>query len=236
MSENQQTDVEETYADAQDTSEENYQEEQPEVSELSSLKQELQELKGLNQKLLSTLTPQEKKASELTTEQIAQMQQNPALMAQWLKAQADSAVGKIQSETRKQVYDQKAYKEFPALETNKQFETAVLGQMKEFISTGEYSAENPMLLYRAAQIVAGKMNVKRNNPTRSADLPTSEAPQSRTVRSPSGQRSPTISDNDPKIQFLKAFGITDPKKIEQFKKQLPEMTTIQTPRTRRIGR
>jgi hypothetical protein len=205
------------------------------VEELSSLKDELAELKTANAQFLAGLQkPQQKEEKSFSDAEIQQFAQNPALAAKWFKEQAEQAKAEIRKETQKASWDKNAEEKFPALKTNKDFQKRVISQMREMMAQGEYTADNPMLLYRAAQIASSEF-VQKPEANRSQANQLSSV-ESRGVRSSMDQGKPKIADNDPRVNFLRMMGVNDAKKIEKFKSQLPPYVRSERRSARRLSK
>lgn len=188
------------------------------TEELVSLKGSMEAMQAGQSQLLQALKPTEKVEPQLTEKQLQEMASNPAQAAIWLKGQVEDAKTSIKTEAQKQIWDQNAYTEYPILKTDQAFQKQVIRQMQEFTSTKEYAPDHPKLLYRAAQLVAGKYVQPAKKQT--SQQATSMEPRTGMGRKTEGSTTNKIDDNDPRVRFLKAYGITDPKKVEKFKSQL----------------
>lgn len=200
--------------------------------EFSSLKEELAELKAANSQLIAGLTQKKEPEKTLSDSDIQRFTQDPASMARWVKEEAEKAKAEIRKETQKQTWDRQAEDKFPALKTNKDFQKRVVSQMREMMAQGEYTADNPMLLYRAAQIVSSEFAQKPEAKNQSNFATSVESRMGRSVDS----AKPKISDNDPRVNFLRLMGITDAKKIEKFKSQLSPYMPSQRRQSRRLSK
>lgn len=204
--------------------EENYVEEEG-VQDAPPVHEEIKKLQDqiamLQQSLVAKNAPARKQQAEeldLTEEQYAAIAKDPKLLGQFVKAHLQKTTNTIKTEQQKAHYDRIAEERFPALKTNKELSNKVAQKMHELVEvTGEYKWDSPTLLLRAAELVVpqqgGILDVskKRSEGHDALDVST-------TRRSPNAKAK--IQDNDPRIQFAKAFGITDPKKLEAFKSQL----------------
>lgn len=205
------------------------------VDQLSLITEQLEELKltmATQLRASQAAKAPEADPAALTNEQILEFQKNPAAMLAWVTSQTKRSESKISNEFAKHQYDVKSEIEYPAIKTDKQFQQAVVRQMQEYINNGEYSKDHPMLQYRAAQMVAGKMNVKKSmSKTQTTEQLTSSAPS--TSRGPGGSQSgkAQVKANDPRVVFAELAGL-DGKKLEQFKQSLGPYT----PSTRKVGR
>lgn len=188
-----------------------------------SLQAELKVLKEQNSQLLSQFANQPAyqpppqaapKSQEVDESALEQLAKNPKALLNYVNQKIDSGISTVQNESLKKHFDDKVYEEFPSLKTNKDFNDLVKTQIRELVSNGEYGAQHPMLVYRAAQLAAAKMGGSKDNKTQSRDTSLSPSNQRGTTRS-SG-----IKDNDPRLAFAVAAGVTDPKKLAKFKKDL----------------
>lgn len=199
--------------------------------DFNTLKSSIDELKAM-QTVASQAQVQSQQPStaeqfaQLTVDQQKELQANPAAMLSWLE-------GHLNRSMARQTNDAKAYAEFP-INQDPKFKAAVIEQMREFVNVDKLPKDHPTLLLRAAQMVAGRMNVgQSSNKVQNRNAPTSEAPN--TIRQ---QNKPTkIDDSDPRIQFFKMSGYSrDPKKLEAFKAQLGPYVASQRPKGRRLTR
>lgn len=194
--------------------------------DFKTLQAEINALKEQNAQLLTQFAKsaqpayqppvqQNKASQELDDATLEQFGKNPKALLQFVNKQIESGMTSIQKQTLKSQFDQKVYEDFPVIKTNKKFEENVISQMKELVNNGEYDAQHPMLIYRAAQLTAAKMG-------NSSDSHKSVSRE--TSLSPSNQRGVTkssgVKDNDPRLAFAVAAGIKDPKKLAKFKKDL----------------
>lgn len=188
------------------------------LSEIASMKEALNATATNINSLVNKLQPQQQTRSEipdLTPEQKAEIEKNPMrFVTETLARETAKATQRIEQESTRNSYDRRAYESFPSLNTNEKFKKDVVAKMDELIKIDGYTRESPTLLLRAAEYVAGKHGVSQ---------PQAPSRNQMTSLEPSGAR-PTnrtkIEDSDPRVEFLKLFGVTDPKKIEKFKSGL----------------
>lgn len=180
----------------------------------------------LQQSLTAKAQPVKSKQAEeleLTEEQYAAIAKDPKLLGQFVKAHLQKTTNTIKLEQQKAHYDKVAEERFPALKSNKELANKVAQKMHELVEvTGEYKWDSPTLLLRAAELVVptqgGILDVNKRRDSNGGHSAL-DAQTSGAVRNRQGVKS-KIQDNDPRIQFAKAFGITDPKKLEEFKSSL----------------
>lgn len=163
---------------------------------------------------------------DLTPEQKAEIEKNPMrFVTETLARETAKATQRIELEATRNSYDRKAYENFPSLNSSDKFKKEVVAKMDELIKIDGYTRESPTLLLRAAEYVAAKNSVvqpqARRNQMTSLE-PSGARPQNR------GK----IEDSDPRVEFLKLFGVNDPKKIEKFKATLDPYV----PPTRKQGK
>lgn len=203
------------------------------TEEFNDVKSELEFLKNqLVQQNTAREIKQEAQAQTITPEQLQQFQANPALLAGWLKAQTEQAKNEIRSESQKELWDKRAEEKFPLIKTDKIFAQKVSQQIREFTQNGEYKKNDPMLVYRAAQIVSTEYAPKPQQSPK--NYQTSAEGRTSTVRESSGGKT-KIDDNDPRMQFAKLLGITGPK-LEKFKSQLGPYVEPQRKQGRRLSK
>ncbi len=204
----------------QEEEQQSYQEENknPYEAQFQELKDQIAGLQGL---LAKSQRSEEPKKPQLTSEQMAEIARDPALLGQYVQAQLSQTEAKLNRQQQKVHYDKLAEDRFPALKTNKELQQKVAQKMKEMVDvTGEYSWESPTLLLRAAEIVAPvhggmlEVNKKRGNEASTLEASNTSSMQRR------GQARTKVDENDPRLKFAELFGIRDPKKLEAFKQQL----------------
>lgn len=223
-------DEENQYGDSQEeTSQESTQNKPDFSAEFAAMKAELESLKSAQFAQSQDRTPviEQKQVPQLTAEQAQALKDNPALMASWLQAQAETAKNEIRKESAKQVWDKKTYDKYPLLNTDKEFGKRVTTQMREMISQGEYGKDDPMLLYRAAQIAAAEYIPTRNASKSSQGMSSVESRQTNRGDAPKTK----IDDNDPRLQFAKVLGLTGDK-LAKFKAGLSAYVPSQRRQTR----
>jgi hypothetical protein len=216
-------------------------ESQSQSKEVNPLEAKLAELQSQIASLTGALSAQQRpkqqeKEPELSDEQWAEIAKDPKLMGQVMKAQLNKTTSQIQKEQQKAQYDKMAEERFPALRSNQELQRKVSAKMQEMVEvTGEYKWDSPTLLLRAAEIVAPtvggilEVNKRRDSGASSLDASTNSVHRGREART-------KIQDNDPRLQFAKAFGITDPKKLEAFKTTLGPYVPSQRKRGRSLMR
>jgi hypothetical protein len=211
------TSVEETTAEETVSEEQNTQEDL--MSVIRDLKSELSDIKGTQSHLLNAVKPKEEPRNSLTQEQIQQFQSNPALYSQFMEAETNKQLNMIRQESQKSTWDAKAYADFPAIKTSPVFTNAVKQKIQELTASGEYSANHPMLVYRAAELASTKFN---NQKVQTKQNITSAEPNTRSKVINDGNKKHQISDNDPRLAFAKQLPWFEdnPKKLEAFKAAL----------------
>lgn len=232
MSETQdQTDdvVENNSQDADEVSQKNVADEK-----LSALEDKVDRITGM---LLQKNAPKETvpQQASFTAEQIQALQQNPALLAQFIEQQTNKSVSLIKNESAKSLWDSRAQEKFPLLKTDKDFQKKVGTRMSEL--KYDLGDDHPKLLYLATELAASEYKPKAQSQQseKTREHQTSVEPsRSRTSReSQSGSKN---YDNDPRLVFAKlAGGDSDPKKLEAFKKRLDELGPYQQT-TRKVAR
>lgn len=209
--------------------------EEPKVelkSELDALKAELEAIKT-QQFYTQTQVKEEPKAPQFTAQDIEAFQKNPALLAQWLQKQTVEATSEIKKEAQKQVWDSRAYEKFPVLKTDEAFKKRVTAQMREFIAQKEYGKDDPMLLYRAAQIVAADYAPQAKKAQSNTQTSVESRVQS---QSRDSQVKSKISNNDPRVRMAMAMGIQG-EKLESFKAKLgPYVPSSRMPKMRSLSK
>jgi hypothetical protein len=199
-----------------------------------NLSEKLEMLQTQMQNFVAAMTPQQKKEQGLTQAKIAEMRDDPAAIAQFIQSETQKAIGQITQDSKKQHWDRKAEEDFPALNTDKAFKQQVIQKMRELKANDGYTDDNPMLVYRAAELVGSKM-AKVPAKSTSKDAFTSEEPSRGVTRGTTGQTKSKISDNDQRVVFAKLLGIKGDK-LEKFKTQIPQEFTPQRKPARRLNR
>jgi hypothetical protein len=162
---------------------------------------------------------------ELSAADLQRFQQDPTLLAAWMKKQTEKAKNEIKQESQKELYDRRAEEKFPLLKTDRDFQKKVATQINELISTGEYTRNNPMLVFRAAQLAAAEYQPKTVSNKDSRSFQTSAEGRSSVPRE-SGLGKTKITDDDPRYRFAKAAGL-EGKQLERFKARLQELGPYQ---------
>lgn len=195
---------------------------QDKEDKVSLLQAQIDALKEQNLLLKNTALQQpahqsapKQSAQEIDQATLEALGKNPAALVSFVNQKIEAGMGNIQKQNLKTHFDSKVYEEFPALKTNVQFNEATKAQMRELVSNGEYDAQHPMLVYRAAQLAAAKIPQQRTQ-ERTRDTSVAPSHQRGTTRSSSG----TIKNNDPRLAFAVAANLKDPKKLAEFKKNL----------------
>jgi len=201
------------------------------VEDVDALKEEMAFLK---EQLLAKKQTQEAEAPTFTAAQLQQFQANPALLAQWLQDQTKQSVSQIKNESAKATWDKRAEDKFPLIKTDKDFQKKVASQIRELTLNGEYTKDNPMLVYRAAQL-ASMEYAPKTQAKEQKQFTTSAEGRGSTVRDSGSASKTKISDNDPRVNFAKLLGITGPK-LEKFKATLPEYVPTQRKPARRLSK
>lgn len=187
--------------------------------DLENVSSQLEELRALNYQLMSQLNGKTTH-TEVNEVNETTVPTDPKQIAKFIQAEAQKATQKITEESQKSIWDTKASKDFPLLETDQNFRKQVVAQMKDFVSSGEYSSTHPKLLFRAAELVASRASNKVSSKTshNSVERETSIAPNSDSVAIQATKAKTKVQDNDPRVRFYKLFnpGATK-EQIERFK-------------------
>jgi len=208
---------------------------QPDLSaEFAAMRAELESLKSQQFVQQQAQAPQAQKAPQLTAEQAQALRDNPELMANWLQSQAETAKNEIRKESSKQIWDTRTYDKFPLIKTDKEFSKRVTQQMREMISQGEYGKDDPMLLYRAAQIAAAEYVPARSSASKNAQSQSSIESRQTMSRQDNVSKA-KIDDNDPRLHFAKVLGLTGDK-LKKFKDSLPAYTPSQRRQGKRLSK
>jgi hypothetical protein len=149
---------------------------------------------------------------KLTAEQLAALAASPEKLADFVQSQIASATGKVTQDMRKDKWDAQAYAEFPALKTDKKFVQETTKKIQELVSTGEYDKDNPLLVYRAAQLAS--LNYKPQQQT-AGDGKQVDGKGPRTTEAQGRQSTSKIDDADPRVQWAIAAGVKDLKKFKE---------------------
>ncbi len=192
--------------------------------ELESMKEQLAQLSQSQQQLLAALKTNTQGVKPQETAELLELAKDPAKFAAYIQQQTAQAKQEIRKESQKEIWDKKAYEDYPVLKTDKVFEAEVKKQMREFVNNGEYQPDNPMLIYRSAQIVASKLNKSPSQGLRRTQgQMTSEAPSQRSRGPGQSQSSVKIPDNDPRLIWGRdVYGIKG-ESLEKFKKELVDL-------------
>lgn len=190
--------------------------------ELDSMASQLEEIRALNYQLMSKMSERDTVTTTTAQNRVEVDATDPQKIAEFIKSQTDKAVKQVAEVSQKEIWDTKASKDFPLIETDKNFRAQVIAQMKDFVSSGEYSSTHPRLLFRAAELVASRNATKASTmATKSKDTDereTSIAPSSDTATISSSRNKSKILDNDPRVRFYKLFKKDATKEdIERFK-------------------
>lgn len=142
-----------------------------------------------------------------------------------LKKIVDRSVAKAananQTLSQRDQWDNKAKADFPLADP--EFQLAVRKEWREQMASG-LNGQHPKALYNVAQIVArtwkgGKKPAKTDAET----THTSEAPSTqRPASAQPGRRSPSVSDDDPRVKFYAMKGTRTKEQIEKLKRTLGE--------------
>lgn len=201
-------------------------------AEFASLKAELESLKSQQFASVQAQTPKEP-SQIITIEQANALKDSPEMFAKWMQMQAETAKNEIRKESSKQIWDKKTEEKFPLINTDKEFKNRVSSQMREMVTQGEYTKDDPMLLYRAAQIAASEYTVSNKSFNKGNSSPSSVDSRHSTARMDAPKVK--IDDNDPRVQFAKVLGIKGDKLIK-FKAQLGPYVTSQRRQVRRLSK
>jgi len=232
---NQEDYVDEAYESNEEYQTEDYQdgEEAPQVdSTLEEIKSLKDQIRDLQASLVARNTPQKTEEPDLSDDQYAAIAQDPKLMGQFLKAFTQKQKTELTTQANKLHYDKLAEERFPAIVTSEVVKKKVIAKMQELVISGEYRPDSPTLTLRAAEMVvptlgSSVLETKKRQNADVMDASTTGVHRSKAMRS-------KIADNDPRIQFLKLYGITDPKKIEKFKAGLEPYQPTQRKRGRSL--
>lgn len=181
-----------------------------------TLQSEIQELKSLVTSLATARQPQqavEDSGVTFTAEEKAAIAKDPSVIADLLQRKTKEATDRIKNEATKQRYDTQAYTDYPVLKTDKKFQQAVLQQMREYVGNGEYSQDHPMLLIRATQMVAGKMNGVAMSQGKGKEHVSSAEPTRGAARTTT---SASVKVPDTLLRFAKTAGAKG-EELERFK-------------------
>jgi hypothetical protein len=123
-------------------------------------------------------------------------------------------VNNMETKAQRDKWDMKAENEFPSLVSDPEFEKAVKEQVHEMVKIDGRSPDDPTLLYRAAQITAGRLG-KKSAPSRGGM--SGEAPRGGRDggERPSAFKTPGYFD-----AFNQVFGITTKEGKEKMAKRL----------------
>ncbi len=200
-------------------------------AEVDELKSELAQIKSL---LLEKNAPSKKEESAISQAMLDKFKADPSALADFLHQQTLAAKTEIKKEAAKQTWDRKAEEKFPLIKTNKDFQKKVASQIRELTSTGEYSHEDPMLVYRAAQLVSSEYVQSKRVDSSSDDRSFASSAEARTSVSRDVSRNQNkVTDNDPRLQFAKVLGIKG-EKLEKFKSSLGPYVAPQRKQGRRL--
>lgn len=198
--------------------------------DLKALQADMAEIKAAlraaqSQQTMKTI--EEPKKPQISAEEVAAMSKDPARLQAWFEKQAIEAKAELQKEASKHRYDALAEQNYPALKSDDKFKTAVLQQMQEYVVNGEYSKDHPMLLFRAAQMVAGKFKGDVTSQSKTTQTTSGEPPMIR-------QQKQSGKFNEKDLAFAKVAGLPK-EKTEKFKQFLTEQHGRDWSRPRRIG-
>ncbi len=192
------------------------------VEDFKSLRAELNALKEQNSQLLSTFANRPAVQVPVSAPQSApdinyeELGKDPKALAEFVTGSIKTGLNQVQSAQLRSEYERKLNEDFPALKTNKKYEAAVIEKVRELVFNGEYTKDSPALVYRAAELVAGRMGDELKNKQNTSNRETSLQPS----RERGVARNTSIKDNDPRLAFAVAAGITDSTKLAKFKKDL----------------
>lgn len=186
---------------------------------VSEIKEELTRLRDQNSQLLGRLdqlslsrepAPQPQSSKVKTPEEYkAWLAEDPASAIEYsIASEVEKRIKPIaqnlHQSNQKDKWDARAAEEFPAIKTDREFQSLVRDQMGELIATDGLSKDHPTLFFRAAQIAAAKYNKK----TAAGNAGMSgEAPQG-------GEREPSKKFKKPNDfdAISSVFGISDDSK------------------------
>lgn len=132
-----------------------------------------------------------------------------------------SATQATQTLSERQQWDNKAKADFPLVDP--EFQLAVRKEWREQLASG-LNGNHPKALYNVAQIVARTWKGKKQPKADAETTHTSEAPSTqRPASAQSGRRTPTVSDDDPRIRFYAMKGNKTKDQIEAQKRKLAEL-------------
>lgn len=181
------------------------------------------DLAFIKQKLMASDKPTVNTQSsepEFTQADLERFRQDPTLIAKWLMSQTERAKNEIKKESQKEIWDRKAEEKFPLIKSDKEFQRKVAQQINELTSTGEYTRDNPMLVFRAAQLAAAEYQPRASAKNESRNFQTSAEPRTSNPRDTGAKFK--VSEDDPRLRFALAAGFQG-KQLERFKARLQEL-------------
>lgn len=243
----QQFEEQEPNTSTEETSEGEYQEDFVEAasgddrynyleSKLSTLEQTNQQLLQMMQVMTQPKSAAQPEQPKISPEMAEHFAQNPQALAQFIQEQANQATSKISLTAARTEWDNRARREFP-IDRDPKFKDAVLKEMSTFIQNGEFTKDSPTLMYRAAQLAAGKYKptqgqMKGQRPGSKPTSLSSDGGGSQTEALKSNRS--RVGDDDPRVRFYTMFKENPTKEdIANFKKKLETGTYTQHERRQR---
>lgn len=136
-----------------------------------------------------------------------------------VQAQVTPLLAQTQAANEKDKWDSKTESDFPAINSDPEFKKLVMQEAREMVESGERTAQDPRLLYRAAQIAIGKTG-KKQAPSRGGM--TGEAPRSGGGDNSTKFKAPGYFD-----AFNSVFGVTDQKSKDRLLSKLEKASQPQ---------
>lgn len=206
-------------------------------SDLEDIHLQLEELRSMNmaarQGAPAKPAPMHTQGYDEELPQIpADVVSDPAKLAAFIAKTTEVATQKAQKaitkESQKVSWDQRAEKDFPL--TDAAFNKAVKAQIREMTSTGEYSPDHPMLVYRAAQLASMKTGTMAKQTMAAKEESDADPRPSSIAPSQGGGSAPRsrskIPDNHPTVRAYKLFNPKATKEdVEKLKVSLEKQGT-----------
>lgn len=206
--------------DASSTDENGTESPPPAADAVAELKQELEKVKDLNNQLIGRIDqmsvahpreiPTQPAPKQYTAEEYGNLLKTDPAKAVELAVESvvqnrvKPLVDGVVAKNDRHRWDSKAESEFPAMRTDREFSQAVSEQIKDLIEIDGRSKDDPTLLYRAAQLAAGKLGRKAAPPRGGIS---GEAPNSGGSPGAKGFKPPAYFDD-----FNKVFGLSEESK------------------------
>lgn len=198
--------------------------------EFDFLKEQNAQLMQQMSRLASQLQPKmPEKKPVFSQEEMTAVAGDAGKLADLFNSKLSQVTSELSETQKAKEYDDRMYREYPALKTDSKFQQEVLQQAKEMVGGGVPSST---VLYHAAKVVAAGRQMQGNTQAKgsTSQMPTSGDP-SQSRPAPQGQKTAKISDTDPRIVAARTIGM-EPKLVEELKKRLGPYTAP----TRKQGR